>query len=144
MIRFSKLAAIVAILSLGGCSLPILGAWKSSDQTSYYNNTYMPNRLTLGDDQTGEAIVVYTLVSDGTIHTDQFEVTWTENTISSYTLKLACVFHDGVQTDCHDENFVMTCAVPTGTVTTFSCKGTGFFSDYPFTWVPLMPPASSS
>jgi len=145
MSRVSKLAVAVASLTLASCSAPILGAWKSDDQMSYYNGVYRPNRLTLGNDQTGEAIISYMRVDDGTVHTDQYEARWTENTSTSYTLNLSCVFRDGLRTDCHDTNFVMTCSLPsTDTVMAFSCTGTDFFNSYPFNWVPYQPPTATS
>jgi hypothetical protein len=134
----SKLVGAIALFALASCDVPILGAWKSGDQTSYYNGTYDPNRLTLGNDQTGEAIIRYTLASDTMVHTDQFEVTWKQETGTTYTLSLSCVFRDGTLTDCHDQDFVMSCTLPDGgTVTTFTCKGTGVFDQYAFSWVPL-------
>ena len=145
MNRFAMFAGATALVVLAACNQPILGAWKSGDQTSYYNGVYAPNRLTLGSDQTGEAIIRYTVNCDPTVHSDQFEVTWTANTVTSYTLKLSCVVLDGNATACHDQDFVMTCILPDGgTVTTFTCKGGGVFEQYPFNWVPLTPPASSS
>jgi hypothetical protein len=136
--------ALSGLLAVGlvGCAPAIAGTWVTPDSSSYFQNgtLYAPNRLTIGSDGTGRATIHFVLVADpSTLHSEVFEVDWSERTSSAFTLTLACVQSD-VPGGCNGHDFTMSCDItlssdndPSG----MTCSGDGAWSNYDFPWQPV-------
>ena len=126
---------------LVGCAPAITGTWVTPDSSSYFNGTiYAPNRLTIGSDGTGRATIHFVLVADpSTLHSEIFEVDWSERTSSAYTLTLTCVQSD-VPGGCNGHDFTMSCDINLSSdnqPTAMTCSGDGAWSNYDFPWQPV-------
>lgn len=132
-----RAACLVAVASLAGsgCAGPIGGEWLSASVTQGADGGMHQNRLTIGSDGTGLAVIHFFFTDDPAQagHTDQFEVAWTAVTDTQFELDLVCFDFDGTAA-CSDEDFTMTCDLESPEADVLVCSGDKIWTDYPFQW----------
>lgn len=138
--RARLLVASACLLSAVGCDAEIVGEWKSPDASSWWNGSYLPNRLTIGSDGTGKADVYYawTDAPSQDVHLDRFEVSWEEVGDYSYELAMSCFELDPDATSIAQHDFTMSCDATSSPDRTqaasLACTGDGAWVDYGFGW----------
>jgi hypothetical protein len=115
-----------------------VGEWQTPESSSYYGESYQPNRMTVGSDGTGRAEIAYVLTADPSVRRDRFEIEWQEQGEATFELTMDCFDAGQGESGAEAHDFTMICEAEGGgqgeQTSTLSCSGDGAWTDYDFAW----------